>query len=251
MDSALPKNTGDAEIKRHVQEYYSRLFEENHPRFGRLPIKMGKELAEFLGYPISLLPSIPQDHWEKFLPCGNPFPLLSLRGGDRLLNLGCGAAVDSFLIQEKYGCSVEVVNLDIVYGILQRASSISGSANCRTKALLWICADGECLPFGADSFDWILMNGALNLFPKKSLVLREVWRVLKPSGFLIGADLCAAASLPDSFRREKDAWAWCMSGACTEIELTGLFNSCGFKETLLERQEEQDLLYRIHFSCQK
>lgn len=238
----------DLEIKRHVQKYYSKLFQDKHPR--RLPIKTGKTLAEFLGYPVSLLPSISEDYWERFLPCGNPFPLLHLRSGDRLLNLGCGAAIDSFLIQAKHGCSVEVVNLDIVFSILQRASS-SVLANSHADTLRWVCGDGESLPLWGESFGWILMNGALNLFPKKTTVLREIWRALKPSGFLIGADLCAQSSLPDSFRQEKDAWAWCMSGACTENELTRLFKSSGFGRIILIREEEEDLFYRAIFSCQK
>jgi len=239
----------NTEIKRHVRKYYNNLFQDNHPL--RLPIKTGKTLAEFLGYPVALLPSIPEDYWEKFLPCGNLFTLLDPRSGDRLLNLGCGAAIDSFLIQAAYGSSAEVVNLDIVFSILRQASSVNAEISCHADTLRWICGDGESLPLRSESFDWILLNGALNIFPEKSTVLREIWRVLKPSGFLLGTDLCAASPLPDSFRREKDAWAWCMSGACTEIELTRLFESTGFRKTFLVRQEEQDLLYRTNFSCQK
>lgn len=251
MESALPEKMRDEEIKQHVREYYRKLFQNNHFHSHHLPIKTGKALAEFLGYPVSLLPSIPGDYWQKFLPCGNPFPLLHLRSRDRLLNLGCGAAIDSFLVQAKHGSSVEVVNLDIVFDILRQGSSFNLPTDFHADTLSWVCGDGESLPLGKELFDWVLVNGVLNLFSRKIDVIREIWRVLKPSGFLIGADLCAGSSVPESFRLEKDAWAWCMGGARNEQELTGLLNSSGFERIIVISEEDEDLFYRVIFSCQK
>lgn len=261
----------DTDIKQHVQAYYSRLFQDDRPN--RLPIKTGRALAEDLGYPVELLAGIDDRYWENFLPCGNPFQRLIPSPGDKLLDLGCGAAIDSFVIQAKFGFSLEIVNLDVVFSILKQASAVSatifgaagkhgqdvplssdaeilGGAATITRQR-WVCGDGEELPLRSDCFDWVLMNGALNLFPQKSSVLREVRRVLKPSGLFVGADLCAAACVPELFRQEKDAWAWCISGACTEEELVGLFQSSGFRTTSLTCEEERDMFYRISFSSRK
>jgi len=237
------------EIKRHVLQYYTQLFENKQPH--RLPIKTGKTLAKSLGYPTALLQFITHEYWEHFLPCGNPTSLFSPRTGDRILNLGCGAAIDSFVMASLYEDSIEIVNLDVVFAVLQKAS-FQGCAASFEHMLSWVCSDGESLPFHGKCFDWVLMNGSFNLFPEKSIILQEIWRVLKPLGMFLGADLCAASILPDYFKQEKDAWAWCMSGACTEQILAQLFESHGFRRTKLIREEEnEDMLYRVIFSCQK
>lgn len=237
------------EIKSHIQRYYKDLFENRQPH--RLPIATGKKLAESLGYPTDQLQFVTHEYWQYFLPCGNPLRLFSPKSGDRVLNLGCGAAIDSFVMALLHRGLIEVVNLDAVCSVLQRAS-LQASAASLEHMLSWTCGDGESLPFHERYFDWVLMNGSFNLFPEKSLLLQEIWRVLKPLGVFLGADLCAASALPDYFREEKDAWAWCMSGACTKEDLKQLFESHGFKHTNLIREEEsEDMLYRVAFSCQK
>lgn len=237
-------------IKTHIQRYYARLFAED--RGVQLPIKTGRELAESLGYPLHLLPLVTDEHWDKFLPCGNVLSLLRPSSGDRLLNLACGAGIDAFALTATHGSTIEVVSLDIVFAVLRYASSAPVcAARHGTKNLHWICGDGEALPLRGESFDWVLINGALNLFPQKTLVLGEIWRVLKPCGVLVGADLCAANALPECFHEQLDAWAWCMSGACSEAELLELFESCGFQPLHIEPRDVQDMLYPVVFSCRK
>ena len=238
-----------AEIKQHIRHYYTHLF--GHERTRKLPIQTGRSLAQCLKYPLSLLDFIPEPYWEKFLPCGNPLALLYPRCGDRLLNLGCGAAIDSFALSAEYGQALEIINLDVVFKILQEAASLNLSTNRCAGKLNWICGDGENLPIADESVDWVLLNGSLNLFPEKDGVLREIWRVLKPAGFLVGADLCAAAVLPDYFQQEMDAWAWCLSGACCEQELYNLLTRSGFTLQGLTCSEREDMFHRIVFSCQK
>lgn len=237
-------------IKTHIHRYYTRLFAENQNL--RLPIKTGRELAESLGYPLHLLPTVTDEHWNKFLPCGNVLPLLRPSPGDRLLNLGCGAGIDAFALAATHGGAIEVVNLDIVFAVVHYASSAPlGAAREAAKDLHWICGDGETLPLRSASFDWVLINGALNLFPEKTRVLGEIWRVLKPCGCLVGADLCAADAVPECFHEQLDAWAWCMSGAFSEAELLELFASCRFQPLHMEPRGERDWLYPVVFSCRK
>jgi len=237
-------------IKAHIHRYYARLFAEH--RGVRLPIKTGRELAGSLGYPLELLPLVSDEHWNKFLPCGNLLPLLQPSAGDRLLNLGCGAGLDAFALVAIHGGAIEVVNMDIVFDVLRYASSAPVcTARDGGKNLHWLCGDGETLPLRSESFQWVLINGALNLFPEKTLVIEEIWRVLKPCGCLLGADLCAAGALPECFHEQWDAWAWCMSGASTQAELLDLFESCHFQPVHIEPQDSQDMLYPVVFCCRK
>jgi len=117
--------------------------------------------------------------------------------------------------------------------------------------LHWVCGDGDQLPFQPESFQWVIMNGVLNLFPDKASLLKEVSRILSPAGQLVGADLCTEGPLPDYFHEERDAWAWCMSGACTEDRLCGLLQEAGLEEIRLHGEEDCDMFHRVTFCGRK
>lgn len=244
-------NVDRGAIKRHIQAYYRGLF-QNGQRCS-IPIQQGRNLAAALGYPLAALDFIPADRWSAFAPCGNPLPHLTPAAEDRILNLGCGAAIDSFALAARCGDSLEIVNLDAVFDILQQGAALQQRAATRAglRRLRWICADGQTLPFAANCFDWVVLNGVLNLFPDTAAILKEISRVLQPSGTLAGADLCCTAPLPDYFAHEKDAWAWCMSGAVTPSTLASLFHEAGFQEVVIEPQEEADMFQRILFVGRK
>lgn len=236
-------------IKKHIQHYYS-MFYKNQQRC-KVPIKQGKDLAAALGYPLALLDFIPEGLWAAFAPCGNPLPHLAPEPSDSILNLGCGAAVDSFALLETVKTALRIVNLDLVPGVLREGSSLGSRTRGASRTLHWICGDGDNLPFSAASFDWVIVNGVLNLFPRKLPVLKEINRVLSPGGTLVVADLCSTAPLPDYFRQEKDAWAWCMSGAESQESLLSLFHAAGFQETQSRSFQEDDMFQRMVFSCRK
>jgi SAM-dependent methyltransferase len=238
------------EIKAHINGYYATLYARE--RAVALPIKTGRELAGELGYPLDALDEVvSEDYWHWFIPCGNPLPYISPHPGSRILNLGCGAALDSFALLSLYGPSVQIVSMDIVPDILQRARSKAFGLNEQGNRLHWACGDGESLPFGNGLFDWVLMNGVFNLFPDKPSVLKEVMRVLKPGAGLVCADLCLVDQLPSYFDDEPDAWAWCMSGAVTAKDLLCMLDAAGFGSIRLLEEEPGDLFRRIVFSCRR
>ncbi len=247
------------ELKTHIREYYGTLFdrEKRHS----LPIKTGRALAEELGYPLEILDGVipvTSTYWDWFVPCGNLPAHVRPRPGDRLLNLGCGAAVDSFAILAGRGSSesrpvapVAIVNMDVVFSILYKARDCGSLAGLPAEALLWACGDGNALPFRERSFDWVLMNGVFNLFSDKVEVLDEVLRVMKPGGRLAAADLCSTGPLPDYFGEEPDAWAWCMSGSRTESDLSAMLENAGFVQVRLSREETGDMFHRVVFTAEK
>ena len=237
------------DIKAHVEKYYSRFYRREQGR--RLPIKTGKALAASLGYPLDSLRFVPEEHWEKFIPCGNPLPHVHPTAGDRILNLGCGASIDSYVLSRAPGVPVTIVGLDVVHEIMLQAMELSSHQRLGGNALWWVCGDGEQLPFHSESFDWVLLNGVLNLFADKLVLLDEIHRILGPSGRFVCTDLCSGSDLPDYFEDEPDGWAWCMSGACTEQNLTDLIEQSGFELIHFIREEEADLLYRITLACRK
>lgn len=243
-------------IRQHIREYYNRLYgSQTSPALG-IPIRRGKDLAAFLKYPLQLLEDLPQQAWDHFLPCGNPLPHLRPAAGERILNLGSGMGVDSLTMVRFFQCPFQVVNLDIVPGVLAQSRELayglgSSAYGKMGERIFWICGAGDDLPFAPGSFDWVVMNGAFNLFPNKLRLLTQIHHVLKPQGRLLVADLGATEPLPPYFRDELDGWAWCMSGACVRSETAQLLAQTGF--TLLVYNEDEapdDLLFRITFIAQ-
>jgi arsenite methyltransferase len=245
-------------IRKHVRDYYRSLYSPAgcRPR-ASVPIPAGKDLAYSLGYPTSLLDSVPESLWTRFLPCGYPLAFIRPDPHHRILNLGSGIGVDAFMIALSHNFPLHLVNLDVTESVLHEGkagcSLIEGiGPRARGDSVVhWVCGDGERLPFGNDVFHWTVMNGVLNLFSPKDRLLKNILRVMIPGGCLAGADLCSAEGVPGYFADEPDSWAWCMSGACTEDALENQLSRCGFTDIDLQPAEDVDMFYRVTFSCRK
>jgi ubiquinone/menaquinone biosynthesis C-methylase UbiE len=51
-----------------------------------------------------------------------------------------------------------------------------------------------------------MSNGVLNLAPDKRQAFGEVFRILKPGGQFLYADIVVASELAESVRRDIDLW---------------------------------------------
>ncbi len=200
---------------------------------------------------------IPSSLWQRFYPCGNPLPAIKPNPHDRILNLGSGAGVDAFMLMLTQSLPLHLINLDVVEAILHQGSHACATLTpgsrgpVPTSTMDWVCGDALDLPFADATLHWVILNGVLNLFPSKGTVLMEIGRVLIPGGTLVGADLCCTEPLPGYFEEELDAWAWCMSGACTKADLEELFLQTGFSEVTLSAAEPLDQFYRLTFAARK
>jgi len=96
-----------------------------------------------------------------------------------ILDLGSGTGYCSKLLREHYPGSV-IINLDIAEAMLMQARK-QGDRDKES----WLCADAECLPLKADSFDLVVSNLAIQWCPDLSELFGELFRVMKPGGFTI------------------------------------------------------------------
>src|SRR6266516_5484179 len=97
------------ELERQVQEMYrSVACDPLAPRH----YETGRELALRLGYPASLLSSVPARALASFAGVGYHLDLAQLKAGDRVLDLGSGSGTDVFCAAALVGPSGRVVGLD-------------------------------------------------------------------------------------------------------------------------------------------
>lgn len=103
--------------------------------------------------------------------------LLGDVGGQRVVEIGCGAAAAARWLATK---GAEVVALDLSAGMLRHA--VKSAEHCGVRVPL-VQADATHLPFADESFDIACTAfGAVPFVNDSAAVMREVFRVLKPGG---------------------------------------------------------------------
>jgi arsenite methyltransferase len=65
----------------------------------------------------------------------------------------------------------------------------------------------EQLPLDAGTVDVVISNCVINLTPDRLASFKEVYRVLRPGGRMLIADLVTAGDLPPDVRASAAAWA--------------------------------------------
>jgi ubiquinone/menaquinone biosynthesis C-methylase UbiE/TusA-related sulfurtransferase len=187
--------------------------------------EMGRALAERLGYDPKKLDQIPQEAIESFAGVGYFFDYASINEGDKVLDLGSGSGMDSFLAALKVGKTGTVTGMDMTDEQLQKAEGLRdqyGFSNVSFhKGYI------ENLPFEDNSFDVVISNGVINLCPDKSKVFKEVGRVLKPGGRVAIADIVSEKSLPDNVVCDATLWASCIGGASREDQYSEALKNGG------------------------
>jgi len=100
--------------------------------------------------------------------------IIDLAEDGRLLDVGGGTGRSS----EIYKDSVkEIVIADSSIGMLSQAA--------KKKFLITVCSDSEQLPFADGTFERVIMVDALHHVKDYRRSLRELWRVLKPTGRIV------------------------------------------------------------------
>ena len=164
----------------------------------------GRPLARRLGYAEEWLAGIPEASIESFAGTGNPFSLGKLRLGERVVDVGSGAGIDSLIAARMVGPAGRVVGVDMTPAMLNKARRAVSEAGLRNVEFRKGLA--EALPVPDGWADVVISNGVLNLMPDKSAALKEMARVLKPTGRLQMADILVQKPVPEDARNDISLW---------------------------------------------
>jgi len=188
-------------LRRAIQLEYAEVAE--HPELG-FHFSVGRPLARILGYDPAWLDGIPEASIESFAGTGNPFSLGRLRPGERVVDVGSGAGIDSLIAARMVGGTGQVIGVDMTPAMLtkaRRAATDAGLQNVEFRE-----GTGDALPVEDGWADVVISNGVLNLMPDKSAGLAEMARVLKPTGRLQIGDILVQKPVPQSAKQIIDLW---------------------------------------------
>jgi arsenite methyltransferase len=197
-----------ADLEGKVKAMYRDVAE--HPG-GEFHFEMGRALAERLGYRPVDLDRIPPESIQSFAGVGYYFHLLGDIAGARVLDLGSGSGMDTFIASRIAGPTGTVIGLDMTDP--QRAKAESLRQRDGFQNVTYVRGYIDDAPFEDGSFDVIISNGVINLAVDKPQVFREIARLLRPGGRLAIADIVTEVLLPESISCNATLWAACIGGA--------------------------------------
>lgn len=164
----------------------------------------GRRLAGIVGYRDAWLEGIPETAIESFAGTGNPFAVAEIGPGERVIDIGCGAGIDSLIAGKMVGSQGAVIGVDMTEEMLAKARA--GAAEANLDHVTFVDGYMEDLPVENGWADVVISNGVFNLSPRKPTVLAEMYRVLRPGGRLQVADIMVEREVSAAAKQKIDLW---------------------------------------------
>jgi arsenite methyltransferase len=184
----------------------ARMYEEvaSHPD-GDYHFYTGRPAAERYGYRTDDLDAMPGAAVAAFAGVGCPIERAKFQAGERVVDLGSGAGLDSLIAARAVGPGGRVVGIELNPKMIAVAEANRNALGYRHVEF----REGRIeQPPVEDGFaDVVISNGVINLSFRKAKVLREAWRILKPGGRVTIVDVVSARPLSQSIVSDPKLWA--------------------------------------------
>jgi len=165
---------------------------------------MGRSFAESIGYPPDLLACLPPVSIDAFTGVSNVSFFADIPIGAIVLDLGCGAGLDSLIAAGRVGSAGKVIGVDFSEAMLARAHQ--AAAEFGIDNVEFHHTDAEDLPVASNAIDIAIANGIFNLNPDREAIFRELERVLRRNGVVYAAELILRKPLPIKVRSNPGNW---------------------------------------------
>lgn len=169
------------------------------------------------------------------LGCGLPTQFAKIKKGDFVIDLGSGAGNDAFIARHETGETGKVIGIDFTPAMIDRArqnADARGFNNVEFRQ-----GDIERIPVMSNAADVIVSNCVLNLVPNKDAVIKEIYRVLKPSGHFSISDIVLEGDLPQEIKEAAELYAGCVSGAIEKQVYLEMIEKNGFKNITVQKDK--------------
>jgi len=190
-----------AALREEVKSKYREVATNPH---GKFHFHTGRRLAQRLEYDMSVVDAMPDSAVESFAGVANPFSLRPLERGERVVDAGSGAGFDCFIAAHQVGPGGRVVGIDMLADMLAKSRAAAGQMGLGNVEF----REGliEDMPVEDGWADVVMSNGVINLCADKRRAFQEIWRVLRPGGWLQFADIANGKPVPESALRNIDLW---------------------------------------------
>lgn len=243
-----------------IIKLYSELADKPQSDFGW---DKGLGNAKAHNYAEEWFSTLPSEIWDYCAAVGNPFKLGVIEKGSTVLDLGCGAGVDVLVSAFLTGENGRVIGVDITPKMIQKAkehATLAGFSHVEIQESSFDKIDLE-----DESVDVVISNGAINLTSCKESVFAEIYRVLKPDGKIMFADMIdtsiekdACCSIEQSScctaPADEADWANCVAGTLRQDKLIKIIENAGFSDvecTGLTHYKTSDTTFGATFRAKK
>lgn len=168
------------------------------------PFPVGRSFAESLGYPQDLLAALPSVSVDAFSGVSNVAVFAEIPLGAVILDLGCGAGLDSLIAAQRVGPEGRVIGVDFSEAMLARSRQAAEELGVRNVDFYQ--ADAEQLPIEDGLIDVALANGIFNLNPERGAIFSELARAVRQGGALYAAELILQEPLPPDMKDNETNW---------------------------------------------
>ena len=234
-DTSTPPHTHALQATRDsVQEYYGKILTKSDD----LKTNACTTDANMPDKVKAVMPLLNDEVIMKYYGCGIVMP--EELEGCNVLDLGCGAGRDCYIISKLVGPKGKVVGVDMTDEQLEVANR---HVDFHTKSFGYDEPNVEFkkgyiekladLGLPDNYFDVIVSNCVINLSPDKDAVLREAYRVLKPGGELYFSDVYSDRRVPQELVDDPVLFGECLSGALYWNDFLTIARRHGFNDPRL------------------
>lgn len=184
------------------------------------------------------LANVHPDVTARYYGCGFIAP--AVLEGARVLDLGCGAGQDAYVLAQMVGAAGHVTGVDATPEQLQVARATAdwhrerfGYAEANVGFVDGDIEALEALALPDNSFDVIVSNCVINLVADKAAVFRAAHRLLKPGGELYFSDVYADRRVPEALKSDPVLHGECLSGALYWNDFLTIAKAAGFDDPRL------------------
>ncbi|MBC8413151.1 MAG: methyltransferase domain-containing protein [Nitrospira sp.] len=174
------------------------------------PFPVGREFAESVGYPTELLDCLPTAAVAAFTGVSNLSISAEIPKGSTVIDIGCGAGLDSFIAAKRTGSSGRVIGLDFSSSMIARAlrsfEELMNKPDINMGRLEFHNASADNIPLKDNTVDIAMINGIFNLNPDRDTIFNEVFRIIKPGGTAFVSELILIDPLKIDTSCSIDNW---------------------------------------------